>query len=102
MVDLAGHENYSQIFPYAERANRQLMAVNMRELIGAGGQLKTWRGEDEVCQQQIDGTLVLSTDFKSLRTAIGLEDRKACLLEDRLTQLCDGRFVIDHQDRWGR
>ena len=42
------------------------MAVHMGELIGARGQLKAWRGEDEVCQQQIDGPFVLRTDFEGL------------------------------------
>ena len=35
MVDIAGHEDDSQIFPYAERAEGQLVAVHVGELIGA-------------------------------------------------------------------
>lgn len=66
LVDVAGHENYSQVFPYAERADGQLVAVNMGKLIGAGGQLKAWRGKDEVGEQQIDGPFVLCADFKGV------------------------------------
>ena len=35
MVDIAGHEDDSQVFPYAERADGQLVAVHVGELIGA-------------------------------------------------------------------
>ena len=35
LVDVAGHEDYSQIFPYAERAEGQLVAMDVGELIGA-------------------------------------------------------------------
>jgi hypothetical protein len=63
--------------------------------------LEAWRGEDEVCEQQIDGPFVLRTDFEGLRTVVGIEDRKACLLKYRLAQLCDSRLVIDHQDSLG-
>ena len=35
LVDIAGHEDYSQVFPYAERADGQLVAMYMGELIGA-------------------------------------------------------------------
>ena len=35
LVDVAGHENYSQVFPYAECADGQLVAVDMGKLIGA-------------------------------------------------------------------
>ena len=34
-VDIAGHEDHSQVFPYAERADGKFMAVDVGELIGA-------------------------------------------------------------------
>ena len=34
MVDIAGHEDDSQIVPYAERADGQIVAVHVGELIG--------------------------------------------------------------------
>ena len=34
MVNIAGHEDDSQIVPYEERADGQLMAVHVGELIG--------------------------------------------------------------------
>ena len=66
MIDIAGHEDDSQIFPYAERTDGKLVAVHVRKLIGAGGQLKAWRGKDEVCEQQIDGSFVLRADFEGV------------------------------------
>lgn len=33
MVDIAGHEDDSQIVPYTERAEGQLVAVHVRELV---------------------------------------------------------------------
>ncbi|HYM88695.1 MAG TPA: hypothetical protein VES92_06215 [Nitrospiraceae bacterium] len=66
LVDIAGHEDYSQVFSYVERADSQVVAVHMGELIGARGQLKAWRGEDEVCYQQINGPFVLRADFEGL------------------------------------
>ena len=35
LVDIAGHEDDSQVFSYAERADGQLVAVHVGELIGA-------------------------------------------------------------------
>ena len=35
LLNIAGHEDYSQVFPYAERADGQLVAVYMGKLIGA-------------------------------------------------------------------
>jgi hypothetical protein len=34
LVDVARHEDHSQVFPYTERAEGQLMAVHMGELVG--------------------------------------------------------------------
>ena len=34
-VDIAGHEDHSQVFSHVERADGQLVSVHMRELIGA-------------------------------------------------------------------
>jgi len=35
LVDIAGHEDHSQVFSYAERADGQLVAVDVGKLIGA-------------------------------------------------------------------
>ena len=35
LVDIAGHEDHSQVFSHAERADGQLVAVHVGELIGA-------------------------------------------------------------------
>jgi hypothetical protein len=35
LVDIAGHEDYSQVFPYAERAHGQFVAMYVGELIRA-------------------------------------------------------------------
>ena len=35
LIDVAGHENDSQVFPYVECADGQLVAVDMGKLIGA-------------------------------------------------------------------
>ena len=35
LVDIAGHEDHSQVFSYAERAVGQFVAVHVGELIGA-------------------------------------------------------------------
>lgn len=35
MVDVAGHEDDSQIFPHAKRADGQFVSVHVGELIGA-------------------------------------------------------------------
>ena len=34
LIDIAGHEDHSQVFPHAERADGQLMAMHVGELIG--------------------------------------------------------------------
>ncbi len=66
MVDIAGHEDDSQIFSYADRADGQFVAVHVGKLIGARGQLKARRGEDEVCEQEVNGTFILRADFEGL------------------------------------
>jgi hypothetical protein len=66
LVDIAGHEDHPQVFSYTERAEGQLVAMYVRELIGARGQLKARRGKNEVCEQQIDGPFVLCADFEGL------------------------------------
>ncbi len=35
LVDIAGHEDHSQVFSHAERAGGQLVAVDVGKLIGA-------------------------------------------------------------------
>ena len=35
LVDIARHEDHSQVFPHAERADGKFMAVDVGELIGA-------------------------------------------------------------------
>ena len=35
LLDIAGHEDYSQVFPYAKRADGQFVAMHVGELIGA-------------------------------------------------------------------
>jgi hypothetical protein len=63
--------------------------------------LKAWRRKNEVCQQQVNGTFVLRADFEGLRTPVGSEHGKACLLKYGLAQLRDAQLVIDHQDGRG-
>jgi len=101
LVDIARHEDHSQVFPHAERADGQLVAVDVGELIGDRGHLKARRGQNELCEQEVDGPFVLGADLEGLRTSVGSEDRKARLLKDCPAQLRDGRFVIDHQDGRG-
>ena len=44
LVDIAGHEDHSQVFSYAERADGQLMAVDVGEFVVARCQLKILAG----------------------------------------------------------
>jgi len=64
LIDIAGHEDHSQVFSHVVCADSQLVAMHMGELIGTRGQLKAWRREDNVCEQEIDGSFVLCADFE--------------------------------------
>ena len=51
MVDIARHEDHSQVFPHAERADGKFMAVDVGEFVVAGCKRKFWRGQDKIGQQ---------------------------------------------------
>lgn len=50
-VDIVGHEDHSQVFSHAERADRQFMAVDVGEFVVARCERKFWRGHDKIRQQ---------------------------------------------------
>ena len=50
LVDIAGHEDHSQVFSYVERADGQLVAVDVGEFVVARCKRKFWRGHDKISQ----------------------------------------------------
>jgi hypothetical protein len=51
LVDIVRHEDYSQVFAHAERADGKFMAVDVGEFVVAGCKRKGWRGHDKISQQ---------------------------------------------------
>jgi hypothetical protein len=51
LVDIAGHEDHSQVFPHAERADGKFMAVDVGEFVVAGCKRKLRRRQDKISQQ---------------------------------------------------
>ena len=50
LVDIAGHEDDSQVHPQAERTDGQFMAMDVGEFVVAGHKRKTrWR-QDQISQ----------------------------------------------------
>ena len=74
------------------------MAMDMGKFVRAGRQLKSLRRENEVGQQEMDGALMLCAELQGIRAIVRAEDGPACFLKNRLTQIDDGGFVINHQD----
>jgi len=50
LVDIARHEGHSEVYPHAERADGQFIAMDVGEFVVAGHKRTIWRRHDQISQ----------------------------------------------------